>query len=113
MKVDLDVPKPSATESGERIEQVGPVVFLGKEERMLRRPPVRVGKAFGKSWVAVHPRGDARTFDVDVCRAVGGFVVIGDAEEDVSRAVRVAAAKEALDLRIEQSRQPELSVSRE
>ena len=113
MKVYFDAPEASATETGERVEQFGPVVFLGKEEGMLRRPSVCVGKAFRKSWVAADPRGDACTFDVAVRRAVGGFEVIGDAEEDVGRPTVAPVAKEPLDLRTEQGRQPELSVSGE
>lgn len=113
MKVYLDAPEASATESGEGVEQLGPVAFLGKEEGMLRRPSVCVRKAFGKSWIAVDPRGDARTFDVAVRGAVGGFEVIGDAEEDVGGAARARATKEPLDPRVEKGRQPELSVSGE
>ena len=113
MKVYFYVPKPAAAETGEGVEQLWFVVFLGEEERMLRRPPVCVGKAFGKPRVAVDPRGDTRTLDVTVRRTVGGLVVIGDAKEDVCWPVRASAAKELLRVRTEQARQPELSVSGE
>src|SRR5688572_24497119 len=108
MKVHLDAPKASVTETSERVEELGPVIFLGKEEGMLRRPSVCVGKPFGKSWIVIDPRCDARTFDTAVRYAVRRFEVIGDAEEDVTRAAMRRAQDEPLDARFEQRWQPEL-----
>ncbi len=113
MKVNLDAPEAPVAETGECVEQFWPVVFFGKEEGMLRRPSVSVGKAFGKSRVAVDPGCDACAFEVAVAREVRGFEVIGDAEKHVGPATTAPAANESLDVRTEQRRKPELSVSRE
>ena len=101
MKVHLDAPKPSVTETGERVEEIGPVIFFGKEEGMLRRPSVCISETLSQSRIAVDPRSDARAFDVAVCCAVGRFKVIGDAEEDVDRAAMAAMTKEPLESRIQ------------
>jgi hypothetical protein len=101
MKVHLDAPKPSVTETGERVEKMGPVIFFGKEEGMLGRPSVCISETLSEPRVAVDPRSDALSFDVAVRCAVRGFKVIGDAEEDVDRAAMATMTKEPLESRIQ------------
>ena len=83
VQMDLHVAEAAAAESGQRVEQLRLVAFLRKEEGVLWRAPVRVGKSLGHPRVVFHPGGDACPFDVEIDGAMARLEVIGDAEEDV------------------------------
>ncbi len=83
--VHLNVTEATSAEARELLEKLFAVILLGIEKRMLRRPPVGIGKLFGHSRIAFHPCRNALTFHVDPWLPEGRFIVIGQAKENVDR----------------------------
>lgn len=110
MQMDLDITETATVKFGQLIEQIGPVTFFGKEERVLRMAAARIGELLCEPGKAFYPRSNASSLNVDAGIAMGRLEVVGDTEEDVDRSAgRPMVSPE---LGRQQSRQPEMGVSR-
>ena len=89
VEMDFHVAQTSVAQFCERVEQLGAIPFLRKKERVLRGAAVAVGEPLSKSRIPFDPCRHARPFDDGIGGSVAGLKMIGDAEEDMGRAVLV------------------------
>ena len=113
MKVDLNVPKTAMAQLRERVEELWPISFLRKEERVLRGSAVAVGESLRHSRVFSDPCRDPRALNVDIDLAMGRLKMIGDAEKNISYAIMTILRQSLTQSGRQQRGKPELSVSGE
>ncbi len=86
VQVDFHLGEARLRQKRQRVE-VFPTVLLGrKEERMAWWPAVCVPERFDELWQLLHPCPDPRALDLETRRAVCGLEMVGDTEQNMSRA---------------------------
>jgi len=87
VQVDLNFGEARLTQKAQRVEVFPPVLLGREEERMAGWPAVGVPKWRCEPRQLSHPYPDASALDVETRRAVCGFEMVGDTEQDVGRRV--------------------------
>ena len=97
VQMDLDLTVARAAEPGQGVEVLGIVLLDGVEERVARRPSIAVAKLLEPLGIMADPFLDAHPSDflVDISRL--GLEVVGDADQDVDRAVGTTEPVTALE----------------
>src|SRR5690606_21342433 len=103
----LDVGHALAGQLGERVEQLGSVLFLRKEEGVLGGTAIVVAESVGNRWPVPDPACHACGRGVEIGLAPAWFIVVGEGEPDRGGTVERLAPESAPD----QAGQPELGVA--
>jgi hypothetical protein len=88
MKVELDLAQTGLSESAERCQIVRGILLPRKEERVPRRPSVRVPKLAGEEGILPFPTVHAVSPSSGIGAAPEGLVVVTHGKEHVFRALR-------------------------
>jgi len=92
MEVNFDFAETALDQRAERVEEVRPIFFAGKEEAVARRPAVGIAE-LGQRRIAARPRVDARAAGGVVGVAMQRFVVIAQREQEVRVSARSRCAR--------------------
>jgi hypothetical protein len=111
MEVNFDLAQPRATEVGQGVEVLGPILLCGEEEGVLWRSPVGVPMTRSQARQTLRPGTDALPLHGDARISVRGLEVVREAEEDVEQGAMTGLSA-APPNRAQIAREPEMRVPR-
>ena len=111
VKVYLDLSEPGAAEPGQRLQVTRVILLFGVEERVLRRPSIRIAELFGQSREVLGPRRNPRVLCRECRLLTRGLEVVRDAKENVD-ARRGGGFSRPLPARRNEAGEPKLGIPR-
>jgi hypothetical protein len=113
VQMDFHLPESLLAERRERVEQIGPVVLDGVEERVLRMPPIGIDEVRSYPWKSIDPGFDPTASHIVRHLPVQRLEMISNGEQDIHDTQASTRFTSGAGHRPDVVDQPDLSMSRQ